>query len=206
VHAPSHFRVDDPARLWGLVEELAWGSVFSTGGDGTPYATLVPWVRRDGRLLGHMARANRQWRTFDGGRPVLCQFAGEHGYISPAWYSETHHVPTWNYVQVQVRGRPRLLEGDEARHVVEETVGELEGRREDPWPIAHMAATIDKLLPGIAAFEVLDPQIEGSWKLSQNKTAADREGVIAALGATGHGALAALMRQEHHAAARSAEQ
>jgi transcriptional regulator len=206
MHAPSHFRVNDLTRLWGLVEELAWGSVFSTDADGTPYATFVPWVRRDGRLLGHMARANRQWRSFAPDRPVLCQFAGPHGYISPAWYAEDHHVPTWNVVQVQVRGRPRLLEGDDARHVVEATVGELERRRDTPWPLEKMARTIDKLLPGIAAFEITDAEIEGSWKLSQNKTAADREGVIAALDATGHSDLAALMRDEHHAAARSEEQ
>jgi transcriptional regulator len=195
VHAPRHFRVEDPEELWALAARIGFGSVFSTGDDGTPFATLVPFVVRDGRLYGHMARANRQWRTFAPDRPVLCQLVGDHGYISPSWYAEDHHVPTWNYAQVQATGRPRLIEDPaEARFVVEETVREFEGRRDEPWPLEHMTATVDLLLGGIAAFEIVEPALEGSLKLSQNKTAADRDGVIAALERQGDAGLARLMR------------
>jgi transcriptional regulator len=198
VHAPSHFRVDDPERLWAAVADWGFASVFSSDADGVLYATLAPFVVREGRLWGHFARGNRQWRSFGEDREILCQFVGAHTYVSPSWYAEPGQVPTWNFVQVQVRGVPRLLEGDEARYVVEETVREFEGRRDGPVGPEWMAQTVDKLLPGIAAFEVERVTIEGSWKLSQNKPEADRARVAAELerGGPDDRAVAALMRAE----------
>src|SRR5689334_21322792 len=61
-----------------------------------------------GSLLGHMARANPQWRTAEG--EALAIFLGPHAYVSPAWYGEPGTVPTWNYVAVHAYGTFRLVE------------------------------------------------------------------------------------------------
>jgi transcriptional regulator len=198
MHAPPHFRVDDPARLWAAVAEWGFATVFSADGDGHPYATLAPFVVRDERLWGHFARGNPQWRSFDPERRILCQFVGAHAYVSPSLYSTAGQVPTWNFAQVQVRGVPRMLEGDEARFVVEETVREFEGRRPAAVGPEWMAGTVDQLLRGIAAFEVVSPELEGSWKLSQNKPEADRARVAEELseGGAGEQAVAHLMRED----------
>jgi transcriptional regulator len=123
---------------------------------------------------------------------VLCLFDGPHAYVSPTWYAEDHHVPTWNYVQVAVTGRARVASDEEARWLVEETV-----RKHGDDPGGPMASTITRLLPGIRAFEILIDRIEGRFKLSQNKPDADRASVAEHLAAQGGGSaeVAELMRR-----------
>lgn len=190
---PRHQRQDDEATLWEAVERWSFANVLCADPEGAaPLATWVPFLRREGRLWMHLAAANPQARTLAVGPPVLCLFGGPHAYVSPTWYAEDHHVPTWNYVQVAVRGRPRAATADEARWLVEETVRE---HGDDPG--GAMAATITKLLPGIRAFEILVDDVQGRFKLSQNKSAVDRAGVAEHLDARGGEAaeVAALMRR-----------
>src|SRR6266511_2313916 len=68
--------------------------------------------KHDGLILyGHMSRANPQWKTFSDSEALVI-FQGAHTYISPRWYNHVN-VPTWNYMNVHVYGKPRLVEGDE---------------------------------------------------------------------------------------------
>ena len=61
------------------------------------------------------------------------------------------------------------------------------------WHIdAQDPAYIDTMLGGIVGFEIAIARIEGKFKLSQNRSAADRTRVIDALRATGHAHDAAL--------------
>lgn len=147
----------------------------------------------------HLAAANPQAALLRDGRPVLCQFLSPHAYVSASWYVEAGDVPTWNFVQVTVAGRLRPLADTEARWVIEETVREHEHRRPDPAAVTDMARTIDRLIGGIRAFEVLVSRIEGRFKLSQNRSDADREAVIARLGAGDEAQrqVGELMRAEH---------
>jgi transcriptional regulator len=185
VYVPGYQRVDDPDRLWSVVEGESFASLICAGDRGLPASTLVPFVRRDGRLWTHMAAANPQAELLADGRPVLCQFLGPHAYISPAWYVEPSQVPTWNFVQVTVTGRALPLDDERSHWVVEQTVKEHEGHREEPWPFEKMAGTADALLKGIRAFELEVESIEGRFKLSQNKSEQERRAVVAALRATG---------------------
>ena len=69
-------------------------------------------------LRAHLARANGQLADLrameQAGAPVLVLFQGAQAYVSPAWYAtkaETGKVvPTWNYLAVQVRGVPRVID------------------------------------------------------------------------------------------------
>ena len=189
---PGYQRQDDPAVLWEAVERWSFATLISADPEGgVPFATWVPFVRRGDRLWTHLAAANPHSRVLDG-RPALCLFSGPHAYVSPTWYAEDHHVPTWNYVQVAVTGTMRAASPEEARWVVEETV-----REHGDDPSGPMAPTTTKLLPGIRAFEVLVDQIEGRFKLSQNKSDADRSSVAGHLDAQGGGPaeVAELMRR-----------
>jgi len=181
MYRPRYQQEDDPQRVWETIERHSFASLICADDAGRPLSTLVPFVRRDGRLFCHMAAANPQGPLLADGRPALCQFMGPHAYVSPALYEKPGEVPTWNYVQVQIGAHLRELDRDGARWVVQETVREHEHRRENSVGPDWMTERIDQLIGGVRAFEVLVEQIEGRFKLSQNRGKQDRRNVVAEL-------------------------
>jgi len=187
MYVPKAFREDDVGRLHGLLRSWSF-ALLVTHVDGTPTATHLPFVLDEsagpqGRLIGHVARPNPQWRTFDGTRQALAIFSGPHAYVSPTWYATTPAVPTWNYAAVHAYGRPRVLEGLEATR---DAVARLVDVHDPSWRLADQPAEfIAGMLRGIVAFEMPIERLEGKLKLSQNRPAADRPGVVRALRAGG---------------------
>ena len=183
MYVPKAFREDDLGRLHGFLR--AWSfALLVTDVDGVPGATHLPLVLdagsgTQGRLIGHVARANPQWRTFDGTREALAVFSGPHAYVSPTWYATAPAVPTWNYGAVHVYGRPRVLEGADATR---DAVARLVTEHDPGWPLGDQPEEfIAGMLRGIVAFEMPIERLEGKLKLSQNRPAADRPGIVAAL-------------------------
>lgn len=149
-----------------------------------------------GSLRGHVARANPLWRRLPEG-DVLAVFQGPQGYVTPSWYpSKREHgqvVPTWNYAAVHVRG-PLLVHDDPEwlRGLVSRLTDSQEAGRPQPWGVGDAPADyIERMLGAIVGIEIPVHSIEGKWKVSQNRQAADRAGVAAGLRAAGDpGALA----------------
>lgn len=175
LYTPSSFVGHDHAAALQLIAAQPFATLI-TGVDGEePRITHLPLLHEDGMLWGHMARANPHWTCFDRGHTVAV-FHGPHTYISPRWYeAPAEHVPTWNYAVVHVSGQPMLLEADEARRIVSELTAHF-----DPEFTAD-AARLDKLLPGIVAFRMPLMRLDAKFKMNQNRSLADRAGVIAAL-------------------------
>ena len=193
MYIPNHFEQSDESALFGLIDEHAFGTLI-TAVDGRPFASHLPFLAdRDARVLHcHVARANPQWQQLAGSSTVLAIFAGPHGYISPTWYTSPG-VPTWNYAVVHAYGEARSI--DDAAHTrrhVEALAAKFERGRAAPW-----APDYDpRRLTGIVGIEIRIEKLEGKLKLSQNRSAADRAGVMAALTASGNDndeALARLM-------------
>jgi len=135
-----------------------------------------------GSLQFHLARANDHWQDLAGGAPAAAIFHGPHGYISPAWYSIPANVPTWNYVVVHVRGTPRTLSDDQLRDHLHALVHQYESSRPDGWhPDRLPPELFDKLQRAVVGFELRIDDLQGKWKLGQNRTRADRQGAIAGL-------------------------
>jgi transcriptional regulator len=157
--------------------------------------------RRDGGavLAGHLARANAHWHAMKGGAPTTAIFHGPHAYVSPTWYATSPAVPTWNYAVVHAAGRARVQDD---QRFVDELVRELtetyEGRRAGAWsPQGLPADFAQSALTAIVGFEIAVDRLEGKLKLSQNRSAQDRLGVVAHLEAEGSEAsreVAAMMR------------
>ena len=140
-----------------------------------------------GTLVGHVARANPVWRTFDPDRESVVIFQGADRYITPSWYpSKREHqkvVPTWNYAVVHAHGRPAIVEDVEwlRRHVTE-MVDRHEAEQEVPWRVTDAPDDyIAGLLTGIVGIEISIRRLVGKWKTSQNRTIADRNGVLSGL-------------------------
>ena len=138
-------------------------------------------------MRGHVARANALWRETSSEVDALVVFQGAQGYISPAWYpSKAEHgkvVPTWNYVMVQARGKLRVVD-DPAwlLTLVTRLTERHEAARSAPWAVSDAPADfVQTMLRAIVGVELELTSLTGKWKVTQNRSAADREGVVAGL-------------------------
>jgi len=183
MYQPEHFKEDRIEVLHGLIRSHPFGLLISNGAEGL-LANGLPFYldAATGNLKAHFARANDHWRNLDG-QQVLIVFQGPQTYISPSLYvtkQETGKVvPTWNYVMVQARGIARVH--DDAQWLVQQ-IQELthsnEARRSQPWAVTDAPAPyIQSQLRGIVGVEIAISSIEGKWKLSQNRSEADKRSV-----------------------------
>jgi transcriptional regulator len=186
MYIPASFAESDVHHLHDFLEAHSFATLVSF--DGTePFASQLPFLLdrsagTRGRLIGHMARANPQWRHATG-RVVKVLFQGPHAYISPAWYEAVNVVPTWNYVSVQAAGPLQLVEEPrDVLAIVRRTVDHYESGRDRPWSLDSAESEFtEKLLASIVGFEIDIKRLKGKWKLSQNHPAERREKIIAGL-------------------------
>jgi len=191
MYQPPHHREDRLDVQHALIRAHPLGALVTYGAGGLS-ANLVPFLldaepAPNGRLRGHIARANPQWRDFDPEVEALVIFQGVEHYISPAWYAAKREhgkvVPTWNYVTVQVRGRMRAIEDrDWLAAQIAALTATHEGGRPEPWAVSDAPpAFVEAQIKGIVGLEIPIASIEGKWKVSQNRPAADRAGVVEGL-------------------------
>jgi transcriptional regulator len=186
MYTPRSYRNDDLAELHALIRRYNFATLFTHRG-GASFATHLPFMidpdrGPHGTLVAHMAKANPHWRAFDGAPPSLVVFIGPHAYVSPAWYDDQETVPTWNYAVVHATGTPRIVSGDaDMRTMVMRLVGEHESPLGHPWDISKAESVMDAEMKGIVGFEIPIERIEGKFKLSQNRSREDQEGVVRAL-------------------------
>jgi transcriptional regulator len=202
MYTPKHFAETDLCRLHAAIEQHSFATLISGNAANLQASHLPLLLDRDqgaqGTLVGHMARANGQWREA-AERPVLAIFHGPHAYISPAWYDAADVVPTWNYVAVHAQGTLMLLEDPaELAQIVQRTVRQYEAGRPDPWQLDAGADYIQRLLPQIVGFRIPIDRLEGKWKLNQNHPPDRRQKVVQALSKSPREAerlIAALMQE-----------
>lgn len=190
MYAPPAFREDRPEYLHAAIRAHPLATLVTHGPSGLT-ANLVPFtlVTADGRdlLRAHLARANPQLADLRAGGEALVLFQGPQAYVTPSWYpSKQVHgkvVPTWNYILVQARGRPELID-DAAwlRAQIDDLTALREADRPAPWSVADAPPDfVAAQLKGIAGVEIPIERIEGKWKASQNQPEANRAGVVAGL-------------------------
>jgi transcriptional regulator len=186
MYIPQAFREEDVRTLHTFMQAYSFATLV-TQQNGMPFATHLPFLLDTGcgpygTLLAHMARANPQWHDFNSAQEVLVIFQGPHAYISPSWYEVELSVPTWNYAAVHAYGLPRLIEDREELYKLLKTLIQThEAHFEKPWPFQLPDGYLQKMMRGIVGFEIDITRLEGKFKLSQNRTAAERENVITAL-------------------------
>lgn len=179
MYIPKHFEETDTAKLLGLIEQYPFSMLVTTN-DGVPFVSHLPLVVEavtDLKVVGHMAKSNEQWEHFNGGAEALAVFQGPHAYVSPSWY-DGPGVPTWNYAAIHLYGKPEIVAGKErTRNIVHSLTEKFEISQKTPWAPEYPP----RLLDAIVGFEIKVSRIEGKYKLSQNRSEADRGRVIGAL-------------------------
>ena len=204
MYVPPHFKQDDVSVLHAAIRETGLGTLVTLGPEGMEASHVPMLIEPDpapyGTLIGHVSRANPQWRTARTDVPALAMFLGPDAYVTPAWYATTGEsgkvVPTWNYVAIHATGSLVFFEEPERLlALVTRLTDHHERGRRDPWAVSDAPADyVQGMLKGIVGFELTITRLEGKWKMSQNRPAHDRAGVVVGLTHEGGEAAAAVAR------------
>jgi transcriptional regulator len=191
MYLPKHFEESRVDVLYELIRAHPLGALVTLTPSGLdanhiPFE-IDPEPAPFGTLRGHVARLNPVRRDLASDVEALVIFQGPGLYISPAWYATKEEtgkvVPTWNYVVVHAHGTPRFID-DRAwlRDFVTKLTDRHEAGRPDPWKITDAPADyIDGMLRSIVGVEIPISRLVGKWKMSQNRPAQDRDGVVEGL-------------------------
>ena len=192
MYLPTHFEESRVETLHALIRSHPLGTLVTQDRSGALQADPIPFIldagpSGHGTLCGHVARANPVWRESRDDVEALVVFHGAQSYVSPGWYpGKALHgkvVPTWNYIVVQARGRLRAID-DAAwvRALVTRLTARFEAAMRKPWSVNDAPADyLEQMLRAIVGIEIEITHLQGKWKVSQNRSAADRAGVAAGL-------------------------
>ncbi|WP_075995954.1 FMN-binding negative transcriptional regulator [Salaquimonas pukyongi] len=173
MHPNPVFRKQAQAANISFARSRSFG-VLAVNGDGGPLLSHIPFaLSEDGAWLeAHLVRSNPILRLLGQAQPAVIAVAGSDAYISPDWYGVDDQVPTWNYVAVHLRGTLKRLPDEELHPILERLSENFEARLapKKPWTITKMDQDIyQRMLRQIVPIAMDITQIDGTWKLSQNK-------------------------------------
>lgn len=220
MYVPRHFAEDEPERIQAFIRHHAFATLVTWDGRRPVASHLLMLLREHAgagqslvgqsfmglSLIGHMARANPQWKSFDPDREVLAIFQGPHAYVSASWYS-VPSAPTWNYTAAHVYGKPVIV-GD--RGELHELLKELVDSQERSAP-ANERYRIESLpddlresmMSAIVGFRIMVTRVEYSARLSQNRSEGDHARIVSRLRERGDSDSLAVARAMEERAARS---
>lgn len=174
MYIPTRFLETDRDTILNFVEQNSFATLISFDGE-KPIATHIPLLVERAEndriyLVGHIARANPQWKTFTDSNEILAVFAGAHAYISPRWYDvPEQNVPTWNYQSIHAYGKPQIVEEKNALvEMLERLIAKFEP--DTGYDLETVSPEIvDKLTKGIVGFRIAVSRFEAAFKLSQHR-------------------------------------
>jgi transcriptional regulator len=179
MYIPKLYREEDREKIIEFLRQNNFPALVSHDGEKLT-ATHLPVEIIEGKegtltILGHMSRANPQWKSF-GEQEVLLIFQGAHTYISPRWYNHVN-VPTWNYMMVHVYGRVRAVEGEELHSLLSQLVGSHEAGTS--YRLENLPEEfVQKEMKGVFGFALEVTRIDAGYKLSQNRNDEDHENIV----------------------------
>jgi transcriptional regulator len=172
MYIPPYYKENDEQKLIGFMQAHSFATLISTENSNIR-ATHLPFLieKKEDKiyLVTHMAKANPQWEELIKNETLVI-FQGPHAYISPTHYEKKQNVPTWNYIAVHAYGKATLLEDpNKATEVLEKMINTYENSYFEQWK--QLTDTYKSgMIKAIVAFEIEVTNLEGKFKLSQNKT------------------------------------
>jgi transcriptional regulator len=192
MYTPPAYAENDLALLHTRMREWSFATLVTHGANGLnathlPFLLETPDGGGPGTLVTHFARANAQLKDLQAGARALVIFQGPHAFISPSWYVNQLTFPTWNYTAIHAHGQPELIEGpEEIFAILQRTVALYDTPLGGVWNLPGMPwDMVATRLRAIVGVRIPLESVEGKMKLNQDKSVADRLGVIAALEAQG---------------------
>lgn len=180
MYIPKINLLDDKQEAISFMQRYSFATVVTVK-NGIPSATHLPFLvsLRDNELVltSHFAKANPQADELIDGNPLVI-FAEPHAYISPKHYDSEKSVPTWNYIAIHAYGKAVLIESAEATaKLLEQTIHFYEDAYLKQWNGLPADYKL-KLMNGIVGFEIVVTELQGKKKLSQNRSAVEKERII----------------------------
>ncbi len=172
MYIPAPYKNENISNVKRFIEQNSFGILVNTI-EGKPWATHIPLeldVDSDGKdiLVGHIAKANPQWKYFSEDAQVLCIFNGPHSYISSSWYKE-EEVPTWNYIAVHIYGTLKVLNEAEVLASMHKLVDKYEKGSKNPISLHNMSDKTMRQIKGVVGFQITIEDIQATRKLSQGR-------------------------------------
>ncbi|MBX9858649.1 MAG: FMN-binding negative transcriptional regulator [Sphingomonas sp.] len=196
MHPNNAFRGVEGSDPLDEIAAITFARIFAVTPEG-PRVAHAPVLRTGpDRLRFHLANYNALARVIDGATALIVA-EGPNGYLSANWYADVRGaVPTWNYVAVEAEGTVAALDRAALIDLLDGLSATLEPRVGEDWTRAKMEAPrFEAMLNAITAFEMTVTATRTTYKLSQNKSAAEAERLIAAMAAQGDAATAEAMRK-----------
>ena len=189
MYTPKHFEEKDNKILVEFMRHYNFALMISSENNypkGTHLPFLIEERGEDIFLVSHMAKANDQWKSFKN-NTILVVFSEPHAYISTSFYGPEDNVPTWNYVSVHAYGDPVILETDaEKKRMLEKMI--VTFHPPDLKKYKEMNENyLSKMLKGIVAFEIKVSDLQGKFKMSQNRNAVEKQNIITEFEKSGDG-------------------
>ncbi|MGN7513757.1 MAG: FMN-binding negative transcriptional regulator [Allomuricauda sp.] len=183
MYIPSHYNNQDIAEVKNFLQQNSFGILINIV-DNKPWGTHIPLeLETDDEgndiLMGHIAKANPQWKYFNDEAQVLCIFNGPHAYVSSSWYKD-EEVPTWNYIAVHVYGTLKVLTEEETMASMHRLVEKYEKDSKKPISLNNLSPKTLRQVKGVVGFKVLISDIQATYKLSQTR-ADDHHKIISEL-------------------------
>lgn len=189
MHPAKPFFVDDRETLLTFIRANPFVTIAAAVG-GRPFTAQAPAVIRE---LGfgevaldfHLSRGNALAPYVVPSFRAVALATGPDAYVSPDWYGGEDQVPTWNYVSTEAEGLVAPLSDAEFVALLDDLSAQEEARLspKTPWTRDKMSTgRFEAMMRGIIGCRLSVERLEGTWKLSQNKTEADRAGVVVGLG------------------------
>lgn len=183
MYIPPHYQNHNSEEVKEFIRRNSFGILINVM-ENKPWGTHIPLeLEQDERgndvLVGHIAKANPQWKYFKDESEVLCIFNGPHAYVSSSWYKE-EEVPTWNYIAVHVYGTLRVLTEEETMASMYRLVDKYEKNSKNPISLDDMSTQTLRQVKGVVGFEIRISDIQATYKLSQTR-AADHATILSEL-------------------------
>ena len=172
MYIPHYYKNENVDEIKEFISQHSF-SILINQVDGKPWATHTPLeLDEDSEgndiLVGHIAKANPQWRAFDSDAKVLCIFNGPHAYISSSWYKD-EEVPTWDYIAVHVYGTLKVLNEEETMNFLHKLVDKYEMDSKNPISLHDMSPNTLRQVKGVVGFSIKIEEIQAAYKLSQTR-------------------------------------
>lgn len=189
MYLPKHFSQTDFDQVRSLVENNSFATILSFPEGARPFINHLPVIFNsnktdDKMIIGHMAKRNPQWQHFKNNPDCTMIFQGGHTYVTPKWYRSGRDVPTWNYAIVHLHGKIEVVESyDEQIEILKKLTHYFEKDSLSPWEFSMPQDLVQEsvLTSSIVSFNFKIEAIEAKFKLSQNRSKEDQEGIIEGL-------------------------